>query len=137
MPGHKFVIIQIEDPEPLKDLEEIAKLKGIDIIFFGPGDFSHGIFDTRGLVFFVTVTAFFLFLSVKVLESRSVPAAAPKITLACAVPKRTNFEDIVDKLNTVRSGKSFKDLVRLIPTDYMILMDLLIRMEHCMLLPVR
>ncbi len=33
-------------------------------------DFSKGVFDTRGLVFFVTVTAFFLFISVKVLESR-------------------------------------------------------------------
>jgi len=34
------------------------------------GEFSRGFLDTRGLVFFVTVTAFFLFLSVKVLESR-------------------------------------------------------------------
>jgi ABC-2 type transport system permease protein len=34
------------------------------------GDFSKGIFDTQGLIFFVSVTAFFLFLSTKVLESR-------------------------------------------------------------------
>lgn len=40
---NRFVAIQIEDPEPLNDLEKIAKLPGIDIIFFGPGDFSHGI----------------------------------------------------------------------------------------------
>ena len=40
---NRFVIIQIEDPEPLDDLEKIAKLPGIDIIFFGPGDFSHSI----------------------------------------------------------------------------------------------
>jgi len=39
----RFVVIQIEDPEPLDDLEEIAKLEGIDMIFFGPGDFSQGI----------------------------------------------------------------------------------------------
>ena len=39
----RFVVVQIEDPEPLDDLEEIAKLNGIDMIFFGPGDFSHGI----------------------------------------------------------------------------------------------
>lgn len=39
----RFVVIQIEDPEPLDELEEIAKLDGIDMIFFGPGDFSHGI----------------------------------------------------------------------------------------------
>ncbi len=34
------------------------------------GDFSKGIFDTRALVFFISGTAFFLFLAVKVLESR-------------------------------------------------------------------
>lgn len=39
----RFVAIQIEDPEPLQDLEAIARLEGIDIIFFGPGDFSHSI----------------------------------------------------------------------------------------------
>lgn len=39
----RFVAIQIEDPEPLDELEAIASLDGIDIIFFGPGDFSHGI----------------------------------------------------------------------------------------------
>jgi 4-hydroxy-2-oxoheptanedioate aldolase len=39
----RFVVVQIEDPEPLDELDEIAKLEGIDIILFGPGDFSHGI----------------------------------------------------------------------------------------------
>ena len=39
----RFVILQIEDPEPLDDLEAIADLEGIDMLFFGPGDFSHGI----------------------------------------------------------------------------------------------
>lgn len=39
----RFVAVQIEDPEPLNDLEAIASLDGINIIFFGPGDFSHGI----------------------------------------------------------------------------------------------
>ena len=39
----RFVILQIEDPEPLKDLEAIAALEGYDMLFFGPGDFSHGI----------------------------------------------------------------------------------------------
>jgi len=33
-------------------------------------DFSRGVFDTRGLVFFLTATVLLLFLSVKVLESR-------------------------------------------------------------------
>jgi 4-hydroxy-2-oxoheptanedioate aldolase len=39
----RFVIVQIEDPEPLKDLDKIAALEGIDMLFFGPGDFSQGI----------------------------------------------------------------------------------------------
>lgn len=39
----RFVVVQIEDPEPLEELEEICALPGIDMIFFGPGDFSQGI----------------------------------------------------------------------------------------------
>jgi 4-hydroxy-2-oxoheptanedioate aldolase len=39
----RFLIIQIEDPEPLDELDEIAQVEGIDIILFGPGDFSHAI----------------------------------------------------------------------------------------------
>lgn len=37
----RFNIVQIEDPEPMAELEEICKLPGIDMIFFGPADFSH------------------------------------------------------------------------------------------------
>ncbi len=39
----RFVVFQIEDPEPLDELEAIAALDGYDMLFFGPGDFSHGI----------------------------------------------------------------------------------------------
>ncbi len=39
----RFVCIQIEDPEPLDEIEEIAALEGIDMLFFGPADFSQGI----------------------------------------------------------------------------------------------
>jgi len=39
----RFVVVQIEDPEPLDELEEICALPGLDMIFFGPGDFSQGI----------------------------------------------------------------------------------------------
>ena len=38
----RFVIVQIEDPEPLDELEEICALPGLDMIFFGPADFSQG-----------------------------------------------------------------------------------------------
>jgi len=37
------VIVQIEDPEPMKELDAIAAVTGIDMLFFGPADFSHGI----------------------------------------------------------------------------------------------
>ena len=33
----RFVVVQIEDPEPLDELEEIAKLEGIDMLFFRAG----------------------------------------------------------------------------------------------------
>lgn len=39
----RFVILQIEDVEPLKELEAIAALDGYDMLFFGPGDFSQSI----------------------------------------------------------------------------------------------
>ena len=39
----RFIALQIEDPEPLVTLEEIADLEGFDMLFFGPGDFSQGI----------------------------------------------------------------------------------------------
>ncbi|MBN1675460.1 MAG: aldolase [Kiritimatiellae bacterium] len=39
----RFVAIQIEDPEPLDELDRIAATDGIDMLFFGPADFSQGI----------------------------------------------------------------------------------------------
>jgi len=39
----KFVIVQIEDPEALEHADAIAAVPGIDVVFFGPGDYSHGI----------------------------------------------------------------------------------------------
>ncbi len=39
----RFTVVQIEDPEPMAELEEICALPGIDMIFFGPADFSQGI----------------------------------------------------------------------------------------------
>lgn len=42
---NRMLIVQIEDPEPLKELDAICQVPGIDMIFFGPGDFSHSIGD--------------------------------------------------------------------------------------------
>lgn len=44
----RFTVVQIEDPEPIAELEEICALEGIDMIFFGPADFSQGIGDLKG-----------------------------------------------------------------------------------------
>lgn len=46
--AERFTVVQIEDPEPLAELEEICALDGIDMIFFGPADFSQGIGDPCG-----------------------------------------------------------------------------------------
>ncbi|MBL7699893.1 MAG: aldolase [Chitinophagaceae bacterium] len=39
----RFIVLQIEDVEPLKELDAIASLPGFDVLFFGPGDFSQSI----------------------------------------------------------------------------------------------
>jgi 4-hydroxy-2-oxoheptanedioate aldolase len=39
----KFLIVQIEDPEALDELDAIAAVEGIDMLFFGPGDYSHAL----------------------------------------------------------------------------------------------
>jgi 4-hydroxy-2-oxoheptanedioate aldolase len=39
----RLVIVQIEDPEPMAELDAIAQVPGIDMLFFGPGDFAHAI----------------------------------------------------------------------------------------------
>lgn len=35
-----FILVQIEDPEGLENASEIARVEGVDMLFFGPGDFS-------------------------------------------------------------------------------------------------
>lgn len=39
----RFVILQIEDPEPMNEIEEIAQIEGVDFLMFGPNDFGHGL----------------------------------------------------------------------------------------------
>ena len=39
--AERFLIFQIESPEALENVEEIAAVPGFDILLFGPGDFSH------------------------------------------------------------------------------------------------
>ena len=56
--------IAMYGPEPLSRLA--ARLNAMTYL----KDFAKGIFDTRGLVYFLSATGIFLFLSVKTLESR-------------------------------------------------------------------
>jgi 4-hydroxy-2-oxoheptanedioate aldolase len=37
----RLLIFQIESPQALENVEKIAAVPGFDILFFGPGDFSH------------------------------------------------------------------------------------------------
>ncbi len=39
----KFLILQIESPEAVEKIEEIAAVPGFDFLLFGPGDYSHRI----------------------------------------------------------------------------------------------
>ncbi len=39
----RFVVLQIEDPEAVEEIDSIAAVQGYDILFFGPGDYSHAI----------------------------------------------------------------------------------------------
>lgn len=38
-----FIVAQIEDPEALEQADELASVKGVDVLFLGPADFSHSI----------------------------------------------------------------------------------------------
>jgi 4-hydroxy-2-oxoheptanedioate aldolase len=38
---NRLLIFQIESPEALENVEEIAAVPGFEILLFGPGDFSH------------------------------------------------------------------------------------------------
>ena len=40
-----FTVLQIEDHEPLEELDAIAELEGYNMLFFGPGDFTQSIGD--------------------------------------------------------------------------------------------
>jgi 4-hydroxy-2-oxoheptanedioate aldolase len=39
----RFVVVQIEDPQAMEQLDDIAATPGIDMLFFGPGDYSQGL----------------------------------------------------------------------------------------------
>lgn len=41
--AQRLVMVQIEDPEAMNELDAIAATDGIDVLFFGPADFSQGI----------------------------------------------------------------------------------------------
>ncbi|MBM3734838.1 MAG: aldolase [Acidobacteria bacterium] len=41
--ANTFTIVQIEDPEALDQVEEIVAAPGVDLVFVGPADLSHGL----------------------------------------------------------------------------------------------
>lgn len=82
----RFVILQIEDPEPLDELEAIAALDGYDMLFFGPGDFTHSIGDPGN------------FTSPLVIETRKrIAETANKYgKIAGTVGSLANYKELVD-----------------------------------------
>lgn len=44
----RFIVVQIEGPEPMEEIDEIAATEGIDMLFFGPGDFTQAIGNPGG-----------------------------------------------------------------------------------------
>ena len=81
----RFVVVQIEDPEPMAELEEICALPGIDMIFFGPADFSQGIGKP------------FCFNDPEVMEAKRLVAATARKhgKFAGTVGGTGNFEELV------------------------------------------
>lgn len=45
----RLIILQIESPEGVQNVEEIAEVDGYDLLLFGPGDFSHLIGEAGNL----------------------------------------------------------------------------------------
>ena len=45
----RFIVLQMEDPEPFDELDEIAAVEGYDMLLFGALDFSRGI-GVRGQI---------------------------------------------------------------------------------------
>lgn len=39
--AERITIVQVESPESLAEVDQIAAVPGIDMVFFGPGDFAH------------------------------------------------------------------------------------------------
>ena len=83
----RFVVLQIEDPEPLAELEELAALPGYDMLFFGPGDFSHSIGDPGN------------FSNPKLVETRKeVARVARKYGKAAGTPGSLgNYRELIDQ----------------------------------------
>ncbi len=41
--ANTFVVLQIEDPEAVEQIDEIAGVDGVDVLFVGPGDLAHAV----------------------------------------------------------------------------------------------
>lgn len=82
----RFICVQIEDVEPMDELDEICSVEGIDMIFFGPGDFSQSL-GTPGD-----------FTNPKIAEARKQVAkvATAHGKFAATTGSTENFDELVD-----------------------------------------
>lgn len=47
---NKLLIVQIETPEAVKNIESMASVKGVDVFLIGPNDLSYEMTGKRGLI---------------------------------------------------------------------------------------
>jgi len=82
----RFTVLQIEDHEPMKELDAIAELEGYNMLFFGPGDFSQSIGEPGN------------FTSPKIQEARvKIAETANKYgKIAGTVGSLDNYRELVD-----------------------------------------
>lgn len=111
----RFVVLQIEDPEPLAELDAIAALDGYDMLFFGPGDFSHSIGDPGN------------FNHPKLLETRrEVARVARKYGKAAGMPGSLgNYRELINEgynfisigADVCTLGDSYRNIIQTVHKD--------------------
>lgn len=98
------------DTAVISDREQVHHLK--DVLHFAPGD-EFTLFDEQGNVYAAAVekiTAAAVTAKVKHKERLNQPQDRPRLTIACAIPKKAKMDDIVDKLTQL-------GVERIIPLD--------------------
>jgi len=87
--------VQIEDPEAMEHLDNIARVRGIDMLFFGPADFSQGLGKPG---------------QVNALEVEDARRKVAEVAAAHGKCAGTGVKDIADVPRLIELGYSFLNL---------------------------